>query len=146
MLAGLSHWDVVKWLTAPPYPYALSDAVWYIENGQEKSWAITLDGAYIGSIGDLPELGYWLSADHHGAGLMTESAVLVVNWYFEQSDTPLLSGHFVGNGASRAVLRKLGFVDTRTDRQYSKPLGKEVTHQNMTLTQDRWHGLRNTAR
>ncbi len=44
----------------------------------------------------------------------------------------------IGNHASRAVLSKLGFVDTHVAVQFAEPLGEEVQVQRMALTADRW--------
>ncbi|MEJ6398911.1 GNAT family N-acetyltransferase [Yoonia sp. 208BN28-4] len=143
MFAAMSDWNVVQWLTAPPYPYTLQDADWFIANGQDDAWTIDLAGQCIGSIGDLPELGYWLAPAHHGQGYMTEAARLAVDWHFAQSTDDLRSGHFKGNAASRGVLLKLGFQDTHIEHHFSKPQGKEMVHQCMCLPRDRWHALRN---
>ena len=94
--------------------------VWAIEN---KS-----DGKVIGSVGlhkrsrlklahDL-ELGYVLSKQYWGAGIMTEATSAVVRHAFTSLGAETLAvSHFDGNERSRRVIEKLGF---RYVRKYEK--------------------------
>ena len=134
----IAPWGVIKWLSAPPHPYRLADARWFIANqGTGVNWAITTNDAFLGVIG-MPDLGYWLAQAHQGRGYMTEAARAVVKWHFAQSEDKIVSGHMIGNHASRAVLSKLGFVDTHVAVQFAEPLGEDVQVQRMALTADRW--------
>ena len=55
------------------------------------------------------ELGYVLSRDYWGRGLMTEAAGRIVQYAFDNGMKTLLVSHFDGNDRSRRVIEKLGF-------------------------------------
>ena len=60
------------------------------------------------------ELGYVLSKDYWGRGLMTEAVKAVIDYLFNQLDYDfILSGHFDFNARSRRVQEKCGFVPYR---------------------------------
>ncbi|WP_458790469.1 GNAT family N-acetyltransferase [Yoonia sp. MH D7] len=132
---AMRNWDVVQWLTAPPFPYARTDAVHFINEIAPKStnWAIDAGDGLIGAISVQPDLGYWLDAEFHGQHVMSEAAEAVVHWYFSQTDLPLMSGHFCGNSASRAILLKLGFTDVGAENQIQHCTQETVVTQRMTL-------------
>lgn len=90
----------------------------------KKTFAIQLDGKVIGSVGveayneeNFPELsalqgraiGYVLSKDYWGQGIMPEAVQAVLAWLFEsvQLDFVLIS-HFQWNHQSRRVIEKCG--------------------------------------
>ena len=124
----MAPWGVIKWLSAPPHPYRLVDAHWFIENqGDGVNWAIATNDAFLGVI-RMPALGFWL----------TEAARTVLKWHFGQSSDTVLTGHMIGNHASRAVLLKLGFADTHIAKEFAEPLGDEVQMQRMALTATAW--------
>ena len=134
----IAPWGVIKWLSAPPHPYRLADAHWFIENqGDGVNWAITTNDAFLGVI-CMPALGFWLAEAHQGRGYMTEAARAVLKRHFGQSSDTVLTGHMVGNHASRAVLLKLGFADTHIASEFAEPLGDEVQMQRMALTATAW--------
>jgi len=142
----IGDWDVVKWLTAVPYPYTLSDAKEFIGDPMSKeTFGLILDGRFAGGIGlhtvsdgDHLELGYWLGKPYWGQGLMTEAAQAVVADHFAQSDDNLTSGYLVGNQPSQNVLSKLGFVNTELLARYCRSQAKELPLQRMQMTKDRW--------
>ena len=136
---AFADWEVIRWLAAPPHPYALSDALAFIALDAPDRWAITLaDDRLIGCISLGSELGYWLDPAHQGQGLMTEAARAVVADHFASSDEALVSGHFEGNSRSRGVLLKLGFENTHVARTHAHSHGSEVANQRMALTAARW--------
>ena len=90
----------------------------------KKTFAIEWDGKVIGSLGieeynekNFPELdalqgraiGYVLSKDHWGRGIMPEAVQAALSWLFEdvQLDFVLIS-HFDWNRQSRRVIEKCG--------------------------------------
>lgn len=85
-------------------------------------WAITLkdDHTLIGTIGlhaesdfgaNTKSLGYVLHPKYHNQGLMTEAALAVILYGFEQMDLECIRcGHFVDNIASKRVIEKCGFM------------------------------------
>jgi len=145
LVRHLADWSVMRWLSAPPWPYTLTDARDFIERGDNAHWAIDDGSGLIGSISVGDELGYWLAKSHHGKGLMSEAVQAVLTHRFRTSKEPAQSGHMIGNLASRSVLLKHGFVDTHIEPVLSRPLGRETDIQRMELTAERWHSLRTAA-
>lgn len=137
---GVNNWDVVQWLTAPPFPYSVDDALHFINEivPHSTSWAIDAGDGFIGTIGVKPALGYWLDVDYHGQRILDEAATAVVAWHFGQSGEALVSGHHLGDDASRQVLQKQGFVDTGTEERLQTSTQENVTVQRMELTQGVW--------
>jgi [ribosomal protein S5]-alanine N-acetyltransferase len=138
--AGLSDWAVTQWLTHVPFPYALSDAEWFLGNEASRgAMAVVVNDAFAGAvhIGSNGMLGYWLVRTHHGQGIMTRAAVALVRAHFARDGGPLTSGYHIGNTASCNVLEKLGFRVTghslvRTAR------GDDVVLRRMILTARDW--------
>lgn len=93
---------------------------------ERETFAIEYQGKVIGSIGlkkypesELPlfqnlkgmEIGYVLSKDYWGQGLMPEAVKEVINYLFKQIKLDfIVCGHFVSNNQSRRVQEKCGFV------------------------------------
>ena len=137
---GLGNWEVVQWLTTPPFPYSRNDAIHFITATipGTTTWAIDAGDGLIGVIGVKPDLGYWLDAEFHGQHIMTEAVQAVIKWYFTNCDAPLASGYLVGNRASCAILEKLGFVNTILQTQIHTATQDSVTLQCMELTHEHW--------
>lgn len=92
---------------------------------EHKTFAIELDGKVIGSVGielygeeDFPELetlqgreiGYALSRDYWGRGIMPEAVQAVISWLFDTAQLDfLVVGHFSWNRQSARVIEKCGF-------------------------------------
>ena len=134
---GIGEWDVMRWLTSPPWPYTLADAQWYAnQEPMDGKYGIEIDGAVRGnvSISQELEIGYWLAIPYHGHGYMTEAASALVAAHFAQSDETLLSGYLLGNAASANVLGKVGFENTHLRTDYSKPMKQDVDVQRMELS------------
>ena len=133
---------VHKWITRAPRPFRVSDAQDFIckhmKSGQ-MVYALTLDGTLIGccSVSD-DELGYWVGQPYWGNGFATEAASAVVNAYFSEKETPLISGHLEGNTGSHNVLIKLGFKDNGVRHRRSEFYDREVVIQNMELSKQDW--------
>ena len=99
---------------------------------EKKTFALELGGKVIGSLGiefynekDYPEfshltgreIGYVLSKDYWGQGLMPEAVNAVIRYLFETEDLDfLICGHFERNARSRRVIEKCGFRYIRTVR------------------------------
>jgi ribosomal-protein-alanine N-acetyltransferase len=65
------------------------------------------------------EIGYDLSPEHWGRGLMTRSATVLLNWAFGDGGFNRIEGTvMLGNRRSERVLEKLGFQREATMRQY----------------------------
>ena len=95
----------------------------------KKTFAIEFNGKVIGSLGiekypekgfkeydDLQgrEIGYVLSKDYWGLGIMPEAVKEVIRYLFEDLKLDfLVCGHFVDNNQSRRVQEKCGFVHVK---------------------------------
>ena len=94
-------------------------------------WAVVWKetGKVIGSVGlhgdshrssspDVKMLGYVLSPDYWGRGVMTEAARRVISYAFEERGVRLVSvSHFSFNNRSRRVIEKCGFAYEGTFRR-----------------------------
>lgn len=140
IVRAMNVFDVAKWLSAPPYPYGLDDAHFFINDiaPTETIWAIDIGDGLIGTVGAKPDLGYWLDQRYHGQGIMSEAAMAAVSWYFGHEDADLISGQFVGNIGSRTILQKLGFTDTNMETAVPPSTGETVNLQRMKLSRDQW--------
>lgn len=109
-----------------PYPYTVSDALWYINSclSADKSntfcFAIVYNGKVVGSIGifrqdnihfKTAELGYYVGVEHWGKGITTEAVRLACKHVFDNTDiVRIYAEPFAENTASCRVLEKNGFV------------------------------------
>lgn len=97
-----------------------------------KTFALEYEGKVIGSLGveeyseeNYPELdalrgreiGYVLSRDYWGRGLMPEAVKAVIAWLFSETGVDfLICGHFDHNARSRRVVEKCGFRYIKTTK------------------------------
>ncbi len=96
----------------------------------KKTFALEHKGKVIGSLGieeyseeNYPELdalqgreiGYVLSKDYWGQGLMPEAVKAVIRWLFEEEKLDfIICGHFDHNSRSRRVIENCGFQYIKT--------------------------------
>ena len=74
----------------------------------------------------LCEIGYVLSKDFWGQGLMPEAVRAAVKFGFEQLNLDYISvSHFTGNVQSRRVIEKSGFFPVSTGIFHAKQLGED---------------------
>lgn len=103
-----------------PHPYTRADGIAFVEimalRDDERPYAMTLDGRFIGIIGfsysegEPPELGYWLGEPYWGRGLMTEAVKALVEAAFATRAYPRIKSRaLTSNAASLNVLEKAGF-------------------------------------
>jgi RimJ/RimL family protein N-acetyltransferase len=107
-----------------PHPYTADDANEFLRRATSAqpstNFCIDIDGAAVGGIGirlgedvhrQTAGLGYWLSEDFWGHGVMSEAVPAVTDYCFE--NFPLHRIHaeaYANNPASVRVLEKAGFV------------------------------------
>jgi len=142
VVACLNDFQVSRWLSRIAHPFTHADLVLFNPDGSTM-WparvAITLDGAVVGGMGALDELGYWLAPEFWGQGIATEAARALVDYRFETSDiAALTSGYFAANAALARVLEKIGFSETGRSRRFSQSNGAEIQHVDMLLTRAQW--------
>lgn len=160
LFALFADWEVIRWLSMPPWPYALEDAHSFIRENRNQdqgrtAFAITLEDALIGGIdvrmnpagpsqrGAGPNLGYWLGRPYWGRGYMTEAARGLLRRVFEAGlGDVVYSGAFADNTASLHVQEKLGFERDGETMAYSRPRDAKFPHVNTVLTRARFEGRR----
>lgn len=115
-----------------PYPYSQKDAEWYVndciqnEGKNQIVRVIEVDGRAVGSIGIFvkddvyeksAELGYWLSEEYWGQGIMTRAVEMICREAFATFDIiRIFAEPFQHNAGSRSVLEKAGFTYEGTMR------------------------------
>ncbi len=125
-----------------PYPYTEQDGKNYISemlsaNEDETfAFAITADNKVIGSIGVFrqenihrrtAELGYYISEEYWGKGIMTEAVKQICEYVFSNSDIiRIYAEPFAYNTASCRVLEKAGFQYEGTLRNNAVKNGKVI--------------------
>ncbi|TCC03813.1 GNAT family N-acetyltransferase [Kribbella soli] len=112
-----------EWTTIP-VPYLHEHAVNFLtevvpagwRDNTAWAWAIEYDGNYVGTIdlrdgeGGVGEVGFAVSAEVRGNGVMTRALKLVVRYAFDGLDWKrVIWRAYVGNYASRRVAWKTGF-------------------------------------
>ena len=138
LAAWINDWDVARQTGTVPHPYTAEHAASWIAGapaaraaGEDYVYAVTRDGAVIGTVGlarrpsgDIA-IGYMLARAAWGHGYMSEAVGAVMD---EARDTLALTrcvaDVYTDNPASAAVLRKAGFQWTGTDKSYSVARGE----------------------
>jgi RimJ/RimL family protein N-acetyltransferase len=106
-----------------PSPYTMGDAVnwvnFLVEQFPPVNFAITINDQVVGGIGLEPRqdvyrktaiLGYWLSEELWGRGMMTEAVKLVTDYAFKQLRfIRIQASVYSKNPASMRVLEKAGY-------------------------------------
>jgi RimJ/RimL family protein N-acetyltransferase len=158
LFALFADWEVIRWLSSPPWPYTRADMQSFIRERAEPAsedaecrFAITLEREPIGSIGVRmrpashlqrgagPNIGYWLGRRYWGRGYMTEALYGVVSHLFSTlSHDAIYCGAFVGNEASLRVQEKVGFVRDGETMLRSRPRGGEFPHVNTLVTRTKF--------
>ncbi len=91
--------------------------------GLHPSWA-NEDEAYRDL--KVKEIGYVLSREYWGQGLMPEAVRAVIGFCFDTCGLDALTvGHFSVNGQSKRVIEKCGFQFVKESRYHAKQLGKD---------------------
>jgi [ribosomal protein S5]-alanine N-acetyltransferase len=107
-----------------PSPYTMDDAIFWVNNLIDQNplvnLGITINDEVVGGIGLEPRqdvyrktaiLGYWLSEELWGRGIMPEAVKLVTNYAFTRLDfIRIQASVYSKNPASMRVLEKAGFV------------------------------------
>lgn len=123
-VADLVTEKISRWTSPIPWPYALKDAEWWINNSApEKRLGIYLGETLIGTTsipaknGD--EVGFWIHETFEGNGYATEAAAAIVNYTFSNIGLDCIDS-FVhrDNIGSRRVHEKLGFQMIEETERY----------------------------
>jgi len=156
LYALFANWEVMRWLSSPPWPYVLDDARFFINarsarNPEFITAAIVLDDAFIGIIDAIVKpasaiqrergysIGYWIGQPYWGRGYMSEAARSFIAHVFRTiPDGAIFSGAFADNATSLRIQEKLGFARDGEAMSFSNPHGKDVLHVNTSLTRARF--------
>jgi RimJ/RimL family protein N-acetyltransferase len=138
----MSDWDVARWLSSPPWPYAWEDAQSYVERAAViKPGPLPLHCAIarkttdelMGVIGLVRKDGnisvdYWLARANWNQGIMTRALTNACAAVFDTlPDTRILSYVFEGNQASLRVQERLGFEVIGEGRNFCRPREMDLT-------------------
>jgi [ribosomal protein S5]-alanine N-acetyltransferase len=108
-----------------PFPYSLKDAEKWLdmilpENNPPRFFAITHGNLVVGSIGIVSksdiyrknfEIGYFLSEEYWGKGIITKSIKAATSYAFKEFDViRIYAEPFSDNIGSRRALEKAGFI------------------------------------
>ena len=144
LIRQLGDWEVARWLSRVPHPYAQSDVDDWQTGGLqgELDFCIYIDASLIGGVGLTAaddghyELGYWVGREHWGNGYATEAARCLLDYARdERGITRFTSGYMVGNEQSGKVLQKLGFQPDGEAEIFSVARGESVMSIRMRLAQ-----------
>lgn len=159
MFAHFSDWDVVKFLSSPPWPFTRGDTESFVAqamrpDADETVFAITRKDELIGTIGlrfraashlqsrNGYNVGYWLGRPYWGQGLMTEAARgLIAHTFALTRADAIYSGAFAENLASLRVQEKIGFVRDGVTMLYARPRDRALAHVNTALAREGFEKL-----
>ncbi|MFY8032622.1 MAG: GNAT family N-acetyltransferase [Devosia sp.] len=131
-----------------PNPYTRADGIAFVEifaqRADERPYAITLDGQFIGVVGftfspgEPPELGYWLGEPYWGQGIMSEAVKALLQAAFSTGHFPAIKARaLASNAGSLNVLEKAGFRRLREDIEtIGTGAGKPTVY--LLLEQPKW--------
>lgn len=137
-----------------PHPYRLSDAKSWISmvlEGKDIVYTIEVEGEACGGIGlhrmkDVyrfnAEIGYWLSEQHWGKGIVTEAVKLMVDEGFTREPfTRIYAGVFSNNKASMRVLEKCGFRQEAVFTRSVKKEGVYLDEHIYSILKENWKNM-----
>ena len=88
------------------------------------------------------EIGYALSPDFWGRGLMPEAVRELLRYGFEELGLATVwCGHYDFNDKSRRVVEKCGFIYRFTDKTWAEWMEEERTELHYALTREEWQRL-----
>ncbi len=135
-----------------PFPYTVSDADDFIsamlsaDQTATFARAITVDGAVAGSIGVFrkdnvhrltAEMGYYISEEYWGKGVMTEAVRQMCAYIFGSTDiVRIFAEPYATNRASCRVLEKAGFAFEGTLRKNAVKNGSLVDMNMYSIIKD----------
>lgn len=102
--------------------------------GLHTSWAND-DVAYANI--KTKEIGYVLSKDYWGNGLMAEAVSALIDFCFSELDLDMVTcGHFTNNSQSKRVIEKCGFKFVKEADYFSESLQKSFSSLKYVLIRD----------
>jgi len=137
-----------------PHPYTRASAIAFLKHSTvgdpPTSLAIEVDRQAVGGIGYVTgsdverysaEVGYWLSEQYWGRGIVTEALVLVTNYAFDERNLlRLFALPFADNAGSTRVLEKAGYVCEGILRSSSVKYGQPRDQAMYARVNPAWNG------
>ncbi len=113
----------MRYWSTPEHETLEQSALWLrgmmrAPRGRSRDYVIEKDGRVIGKAGAwrLPEVGFILHPDHWRQGILTEAMQAIIPSLFARYAIPRLTAEAdPRNGASLALLNRLGFVETHRE-------------------------------
>ena len=145
LAAAIGHEGVVRNLARAPWPYLLEDAEGFLalpRTAEQPRFVICerfgahrlIGGIELMRVGEVWELGYWLTPGAWGRGYATEAARAVLDMARHTLGLRQVAArHYHDNPASGHVLAKLGFRETGRARTHALARGGEVEGVEMLL-------------
>jgi ribosomal-protein-serine acetyltransferase len=115
--------------------------------GKSLTCAMVFEGEVVGNISfntlsqalKKVEIGYWLSKDFQGKGIVTKSVLKFISYAFNQLDMEVVQiSAAVGNTASRKVCDRLGFKLDGIIKNSENLNGRIVDHAVYSLNHEQW--------
>lgn len=147
--AIVSGWAVTRQLGSWPWPadpaFTRSRCVPYVGDGFVV--AVCDADRLIGSLGVTDgRIGYMLSPDYHGQGIMSAAVGYALNRAFGELRLDVVrASTWIDNVASHGLLLRAGFVQYATHYGRSCARKRPALMRNYRLTRTVWHRLRNSA-
>jgi len=158
--------EISRWTMTLPYPYGAGDAAFWImrsrellTRGESLPMAVFLQrslaaadgacypaGTMVASVGLMihaagrrAELGYWVAAPYRKCGIAAEAAGAVIDFGFAELQLErIFAGHFPGNEASAAVMRRCGMVHESLVRSGALKQGQPLDVTIYAMTREDW--------
>jgi RimJ/RimL family protein N-acetyltransferase len=135
-----------------PYPYALPDAKTWLnqleQNKEDVILAIEVNGEAAGGIGlhglkDVyrfnAEIGYWLSQDYWGLGIISDAVGIMVDLAFTKGRwLRVFATVYEHNLSSMRVLEKNGFIKEAIHKKTVMKEGKVLDEHLYALLKEQW--------
>jgi RimJ/RimL family protein N-acetyltransferase len=149
MAIALNNFEVAKNLARVPHPYSVSSAMAFINLQRDFAQPSVVSGIVFKCAPDEliglvayeanQEFGYWLRECCWHMGIMSEAASALVRHAMTQTDIVYLnSGYHIDNPNSGRILRRLGFLETHVEMNFSIAQNKDVPVMKMQLTRSNW--------
>jgi len=122
--------------------------------GNRYSLVIEHDQQHVGMIGfhkgseknKMLEIGYWISKDYMGKGIITKSCAALINYAFTSTDVNrIVLRCSTTNFKSQAVAERLGFIREGVERQASNINGKFLDLNRNSILRQEWESQRKVA-
>ena len=134
-----------------PHPYPEGAAEQWIQNAGEHTFAIDVDGQFVGATGlkmsedELAEVGYWVGVPYWGRGYASQAARQIIRYGFEERGLQrIFAAHFARNPASGKVLANAGMTFEGTLRRHVKKWGEYLDVHFYGILRDEWLSARGT--